>query len=177
MSTLETYALYSSTLFALIGLVFMGKAAAPGGYKEPFGQLACMKNVACAAEVGGLMAHLFFMLGMLAWSWGCTNIGLCLGLAPVVAVTPGATAMFSALLYMGVGGNGITGVPGLTGPPVPARVIVGTVALLLNANLFSQGAPSAEASALYAVAVAVPHLLAAKHRAAGWLSGGAVVGG
>ena len=76
------------------------------------------------------MVHVFFMLGVVAFSWGCVDLGLAIGYDPVIAVTTGFTGLFSTLLFMGVTATGITGVPGLTGPPIPARVIMATVAIL-----------------------------------------------
>jgi hypothetical protein len=130
-----------------------------------------LKGKSLSGEVGGLIAHVFFMLGSLAWMWGFVNLGLCLGFEPLVAVTPSATSLFALLAFMFITGNGITGVPGLAGPPVPARVIMGSVFALVTANLVqtAAGVPTSF-WAVYVVCIAVPQAIAAKHRAAGWMT-------
>lgn len=52
---------------------------------------------------------------------GITNLCLAVELPPACAVAPGFCAIFSLLVYMMVTKQGITGVPGITGPPIPAR--------------------------------------------------------
>ena len=105
------------------------------------------------------------------------NLGLALGLPPAIAITPGFTSLLSVLLYMFIKSEGITGVPGITGPPLPARVIMGVIALLLNANvvlvLVTGGLTAAgqcKLAVVYVLSCSVPHALAAKARAGGWMA-------
>lgn len=110
------------------------------------------------------------MLGAVAWLWGCVNLGLALGFDPVLAVTPSATSLFLILAFMFITGNGITGVPGLSGPPVPARIIMGTVGILVNANLFMNIPSGVGFWVVYLIAIAWPQALGFKIRSAGWMT-------
>ena len=165
---LESIALWSGIAPILVGTIFM--VSAPKQVAEGFYKLEVLKGKSMSGEVGGLICHVFFMLDSLAWMWGCVNLGLALGLPPVLAITPSATSLFGLLAFMFVTDTGITGVPGLAGPPVPARIIMGTVAVLVNANLFLNAAPPTFFWLLYVVVIAVPQLIGAKHRAAGWMT-------
>ena len=171
---LATIALWSSVLVSIVGLAFMGKCKALYAQSA---ELPAFKGVAFSPEVGGLFGHFTFILGALAWIIGMINLGLALGLSPVLAVTPGFTSLVTILLYMFFKKQGITGVPGITGPPLPARVINGLIALLLNLNvvltLITGGMSGGDFFKLvfvYALATGVPHVLAAKARGAGWMA-------
>ena len=164
-------ALWFSIAPMLVGTIFM--LTAPKQVAEGFYNLEVLKGKSLAPEVGGLICHIFFMLGAVAWGWGCVNLCLALGIEPVLAVTPSATSLFVMLAFMFITGNGITGVPGLSGPPVPARVIMGTVAILLNANLvmaIMAGAVPISLYIVYVLAIVWPQGISAKHRAAGWMT-------
>ena len=175
MAPFNSVALWCSVPVALVGFIFMAKCKVV--FVEAF-SLPAFKGVGAAPEVGGLLTHFAFILGMVAWcGFGMTSLALALGLPPAAAITPGFTGLVSVLAYMAAVGSGITGVPGITGPPMPARVINGAIAIVLNVNvvcLVAEGDVSGGAlgalAAVYALAVGVPHALGAKHRSAGWMA-------
>ena len=164
-------ALWFSIAPMLVGTIFM--VSAPKQVTEGFYNLDVLKGKGLSSEVGGLICHVFFMLGSLAWEWGCVNLCLALGLDPVLAVTPSATSLFCLIAFMFITGNGITGVPGLSGPPIPARVILGTVGLLVNTNLVMTvmaGGVPISFWVVYVLAIAWPQALGLKIRNAGWMT-------
>ena len=133
MAPFNHVALWCSVPVALVGFIFMAKCKVV--FVEAF-SLPAFKGVGAAPEVGGLLAHFAFILGMVAWcGFGMTSLALALGLPPAAAITPGFTGLVSVLAYMAAVGSGITGVPGITGPPMPARVINGAIAIVLNVNV------------------------------------------
>ena len=67
------------------------------------------------------------------------------------------------------------GLPGTSGPPVPARVVLVVIELALIANAVSgfasglyAGVDTKTLAGLCAYSLATPWLIAAKHRAKGW---------
>ena len=113
------------------------------------------------------------MLGVVAFAWGITNLGLAIGYEPVLAITSGFTGLFRTFVTMGVTGAGITGVPGLTGPPMPARIIMTIVTLVLTANLVMtvlEGEVPVSFYAVYGFAIVFPQAIGAKHRSDGWMT-------
>ena len=79
-----------------------------------------------------LAAYYLFLVGALAFCLASVILGLALDLPPAFAVCAGLTGMVTILLYMAVAGHSITGIPGVRGPPVPARIIIGTVSRTLR---------------------------------------------
>merc|ERR1712054_676552 len=113
--------------------------------------------------------HLFFIIGAVAWAFGMLLLGLALKLDPALASAPAVTTIIFVLAYMVVKKEGITGVPGITGPPMPARVIMSVVFVFLTINLFVQAAAGAISAAdwgklslVYVLGIGVSQGLAAK---------------
>ena len=128
---------------------------------------------------GGLYAHMGFIIGFIAFNFGITMLGLALKLPPALAAVPGTTSIVSGLMYMALFQTGIIGLPGISGPPIPARVILTAVGLVLNINMFvtaADGTYKNDASddlwtkliIVYIIAVGIPHGIAAMHRNNGW---------
>ena len=71
----------------------------------------------------------------------------------------------------------ITGIPGIAGPPVPARVILVVIGLFLNINAIAVALDGDEPAAtwvtfviVYILSVGIPQAIAYKHRTDGWES-------
>ena len=102
-------------------------------------------------------------------------IGLTLGVPPPLAVCAGITGAITVLLMMAITKTSITGIPGITGPPMPARIMLLLIGAFLNVNAVLHaidgdidGTTWTKFGCLYAASIAIPHAIAAKHRAAGW---------
>ncbi len=83
-----------------------------------------------------LAAYYLFLVGALAFCLASVILGLALDLPPAFAVCAGLTGMVTILLYMAVAGHSITGIPGVRGPPVPARIALIIIGIVLNANAY-----------------------------------------
>ena len=194
------FAQYASCFYALIGLVFMLNCR-----KVPMKFVTenkAMQGVNLANDdvkrMYGFACHVFFILGCMTFAFGITNVCLCSSLFGetlaaegnlALAVTPGIGSVFGMVAFMMVRGFGITGVPGLNGPPLPAKIILCIVKLTIVANAIVQleaggsmhpalgvdGVPGGvnpvlrDFAAMYLVAVLVPQLIAAKHRKKSWM--------
>ena len=168
----EDVALWCSIAPILIGTVFM--LTAKKQVVDGIGNLDVLKDISLAPEMGGLMVHVFFMLGVVAFCWGITNLGLALGYEPVLAVTIGFTSLFGTFVFMMAAKTGITGVPGLSGPPMPARIIMSLVSIILTVNLVMTAMDDDDVPMsywlVYVFAIAWPQAIGFKHRSDGWMT-------
>jgi hypothetical protein len=126
-------------------------------------------------EALALAAYYLFLLGMVLFQLGCLVLGLTIGVPTPLATCAGTTGAITILLMMAITKQSITGIPGITGPPMPARVVLVIIGTVLNVNVVLHALdgdmdPSEwlKFGALYSVSIAVPHLVALKHRSAGW---------
>ena len=165
-------AVYFSILLCLPGIIFM--ATGKVQVEHAFAGIPVLTGKPLAPEVGGFILHCLFILGCIAWCWGMVCTALAFGVMPAPAITTGATSLAVVLLFMAVKGTSITGLPGFYGPPIPARIIVGTIALVANANvittLIEGGSAPVAFWIIYVLAIAVPQLFGAKLRAEGWMT-------
>lgn len=92
------WSIWFSLVPIVMGMLFMAKAKTQIG--EAFAEADALKGQSMSGEVGGFVAHLFFMLGTVAWVWGMNNLSLCLDLEPVLAMTVAFFGLFGTLLYM-----------------------------------------------------------------------------
>lgn len=70
---------------------------------------------------------------------------------------------------MAITKQSITGIPGITGPPVPARIALILVGLILNGNAIAIAVDGTQTPwvtfvLVYFVSMAIPHAIARKHR-------------
>merc|ERR1711988_75734 len=82
-----------------------------------------------------LASYYLFLLGMVLFELAILVVGLTLQLPPPLAVCAGITGAITILLMMSITAVGITGIPGITGPPKPARVMLILIGTLLNWNV------------------------------------------
>lgn len=131
--------------------------------------------------IGGMMTHLGFIVGAIAFSLGLTMLCLAMKLPPALAATPPVTGMCTVLLYMGVAQTGIVGFPGISGPPMPARIVIAVIGLVLNVNwiiIANDGHLKNDNTQMpdvwtkfiimYIFSIAFYHGIAYKHRTDGW---------
>jgi len=126
-------------------------------------------------EALALAAYYLFLLGMMIFEFSLLTIGLFIGVSNPLAVCAGVSGAITILLTMAVTKQSITGIPGITGPPVPARVMLLIIGLGLNVNVIMhaldgdiESSEWVKFGAVYLVSVALPHAIAAKHRAEKW---------
>ena len=134
-------------------------------------EVAVLKAQGCSAEVGGFVAHILFMVGVFAWGWGITCLGGALGYAADLSGTIGLTAVVGTLVYMAKVKDGITGLPGFAGAPLPVAILFTLFATVLNINAVLatiDGSISIKFWLVEAVAVAIPQLLGYKIRKTGY---------
>lgn len=164
----ETTALYVGAVLMLPGIIFMAKrtdlvktAVSDAGIKTS------------SPEMVGLASYYLYLAGMTITSLGAFSLELALAVPPPLAATAAISGPLSVLIYMALAGHSITGIPGVTGPPLPAKIVIGLVGLTLNANavlmyLDGVAAPWVAFAAVYLGLVLVLHGIAVKARATGW---------
>lgn len=86
----------------------------------------------CAA----IISHFVFMVGSISLQFGVCNLGNALGVPPAIAVAPGVTGMLSVIWFMALLRKSVTGVDGVAGPPLPMRLGLSVVCLIVNANVY-----------------------------------------
>jgi len=101
--------------------------------------------------------------------------GLTLDVSPPLAICASITGAVSVLLWMAFTQVSITGIPGIAGPPMPARIVLMVICLVLNINVVLHVLDGdvvalewIKFGSLYTASVGVPHLIAFRHRSAGW---------
>ena len=126
-------------------------------------------------EALALSSYYNFLYGMALFELSLLIIGLAIGLIIPLAICAGVSGAISILLMMAITKVGITGIAGISGPPVPARIMLIIIGVLLNVNAVLHafdGDVDATVwwkfGGLYLISVAIPHLIALKHRKAGW---------
>ena len=155
----------------LPGAIFMAtnKKVAMNAVKEA-GFEKSINNEALA-----LAAYYLFLLGAVLFELASVILCLTLGVSAPLAVCAGTAGVISILLMMAITKESITGIPGISGPPMPARILIGLIGLLLNVNailhIFDGDIPSDQwvsFAIVYVISCVVPHGIAFKHRKEGW---------
>ena len=118
-----------------------------------------------------LASYYLFLLGMTLFTLGMYSVGLAVELPIPLAACAAVSGPISVLIFMGIAKTSITGIPGIAGPPLPPRIALVIVALILNGNaiaVFMDGTAVAWSTffAVYVAAVGVPHAVGFKHRSA-----------
>jgi hypothetical protein len=159
----------SAAVPLLIGTAFMMTARKQLVYA--FSTLEVLQGKTLAPELGGLFTHAFFMVGVLAWSFGAVQLCLALDVEPALAVTSGFTSCFGTMLFRVITGTGITGVPGVAGQP--GELIMGMVTCALTANLLASilsGRVPTAFYVCYTFAVVGPQWFGLMARSGGWMT-------
>ena len=149
------------------GVLFMAKNT------ETVGNAAGEAGFTLSADATALAAYYLFLVGMVLFAISMLTLNLTIGVSPPLAVTAALSGPISVLLFMAIMKTSITGIPGIMGPPLPARVVLIVIGAILNINvimhIFDGDVDALEwekFAGLYILAVGVPHLVGAKHRAA-----------
>lgn len=118
-----------------------------------------------------LAAYYLYLVGMVLFELGTLVFSLTMGVPNPLAVCAGTSGAITILLMMAVTKQSITGIPGITGPPMPARVGLIVIGILLHFNVLLHifdgdvdGATWLKFLGVYTMSLAVPHGLAFKHR-------------
>lgn len=123
----------------------------------------------------GVMVHYFFILGIALHAIGVTNLALCLGYPPDLAVIPFFITLTAMALFMALMRTGIAGAPKFSFPPIPGVIGLPVISSVLSWNAYvnwgAYGLTELEVNGL-AVLVVVPIVitqgLGAYHRALGY---------
>lgn len=130
------------------------------------------KITSASPEMIGIGAYYLYLAGMSITALGAYSLELAMDVPPPLAATAAVSGPLSVLIYMAVAGHSITGIPNVTGPPLPGKIIIGVVGLTLNTNavmMIMEGAGSlVPFASVYVFLPAVLHLIAFKHRSTGW---------
>ena len=99
------------------------------------------------------------------------SVGLALELPATLAATAALSGPLTVLGFMAIMKTSITGIPGISGPPMPARIALIIVGFILNGNAIAIALDGTETAWLtfgvvYLFALVVPHGIAGKHRSA-----------
>ena len=179
---MEQYALYAGAGMSLPGLVFMLNCRKlwtsifeQDFFRKAVGSGDSLVKSEAFVHWAAMLSHMAFILGALAFALGTTALGLALALPPALALLAGLSGIMGQLFYMVVNAHSPMGLPGISGPPVPARVVLVVIELALIANAVSgfasglyAGVDTKTLAGLCAYSLALPWLIAAKHRAKGW---------
>ena len=160
-------ALYVGAILMVPGILFMLK-----NVDLVKTAVADAKITSASPEMIGIGAYYLYLAGMSITALGAYSLELAMGVPPPLAATAAVSGPLSVLIYMAVAGHSITGIPGVTGPPLPGKIIIGVVGLTLNTNavmMIMEGAGSlVPFASVYVFLIAVLHLIAFKHRSTGW---------
>ena len=122
-----------------------------------------------------LAAYYLFLLGMVLFTLGCFILSVAIGIPPALGVAACIAGPISVLIWMPLMKMSITGIPGIMGPPMPARIVlivIGTVttinAIMHGVEGDTDGATWTKFFSIFVSAVGIPHLISFKHRSEGW---------
>ena len=73
---------------------------------------------------------------MLAFVAGTTNLGIAIGFPPALSMLTGISAGVTQLFYIVFTNQSPTGLPGVSGPPLPAKVLLTIIESTLLSNAF-----------------------------------------
>ena len=157
-SPMDAFALYCSCVTALIGLTLMLRCSSVWRSvlkEEP------------TPNVHRALTHYVFMYGLLAFAMGATNLGLSVGMPPVLAVLPGINSVVSVLVWMALNHKSITGIENVYGPPVLIRITFFLIDVLVHVSVIWHAVLEGQFSqkwikfiGLYAGSLLIPHALA-----------------
>ena len=167
----DAFTMGFSCLLLVPGVIFMAKnkAVAMNAVKEA----GLEKSV--NDEALALAAYYLFLVGMVVFELGTLALSLTLGITPVLAIAAGTAGAISILLTMAITKHSITGIPGITGPPMPARVMLILMGVILTVNTILHfvdgdidGSEWIKFGGVYLMSLVIPHGIAFKHRKEGW---------
>ena len=146
-------------------ILFMAK------HKDTASNAAAEANFSLNEQALSLASYYLFLAGMMLCALGFYSVGLALDLPAPLAATAALSGPLSVLGFMAIMKTSITGIPGISGPPLPARVALLVVGCILNGNAIAvalDGTKTAWATfgIIYVLAMGIPQAIALKHRSA-----------
>jgi hypothetical protein len=164
--------------FLLIGLMYMWRCKY--AWKENFQEsraLAELNKVRESKEYALFSAYISsgnFDVGMLYWSLGGVTLLLQMQYNAVYALVPPMTSLAVGVFYSMIFQRSLTGIPGVTGPPLAQRLLILATAIVLLMNMiYCEVNKSFVAKPEYWYVtvgmIVVPQLLAFYHRIGGWI--------
>jgi len=164
--------------FLLIGLMYMWRCKY--AWKENFQEsraLSELNKVRESKEYALFSTYISsgnFDVGMLYWSLGGVTLLLQMQYNAVYALVPPMTSLAVGVFYSMIFQRSLTGIPGVTGPPLAQRLLILATAIILLMNLiYCEVNKSFVAKPEYWYVtvgmIVVPQLLAFYHRLGGWI--------
>ena len=164
--------------FLLIGLMYMWRCKY--AWKENFQEsqaLSELNKVRESKEYALFSAYISsgnFDVGMLYWSLGGAVLLLQMQYNAVYALVPPMTSLAFGVFYSMIFQRSLTGIPGVTGPPLAQRLLILATSIVLLMNMiYCEVNKSFVAKAEYwyvtGALVVIPQLLAFYHRMGGWI--------
>ena len=163
----DTLALIFACFMGVPGVLFMIKNTETAKNAE--------KEAGFSLDASGLAlaSYYLFLTGMVLFSVSMLTLGITIGLPAPLAVTAALSGPLTILGYMAIMKVSITGIPGIAGPPMPARIALLVIGTVLHANVIMHifdgditGLEWEKFIAVYFVALCAPHMVAMKHRSA-----------
>jgi len=164
--------------FLLIGLMYMWRCKY--AWKENFQEsraLSELNKVRESKEYALFSTYISsgnFDVGMLYWSLGGVTLLLQMQYNAVYALVPPMTSLAVGVFYSMIFQRSLTGIPGVTGPPLAQRLLILATAIILLMNLiYCEVNKSFVAKPEYWYVtvgmIVVPQVLAFYHRMGGWI--------
>ncbi len=166
------------SVFLLIGLIYMWRCKYT--WKENFQEspaLSELNRVREAKEYALFAAYIssgYFDIGMLYWSLGGATLLLQMKYNAVYALVPPMTSLAIGVFYSMIFQKSLTGIPGITGPPLMQRLLILATSIVLLMNMIYCEAKKtfvAQAEYWYVSAgmIVIPQAVAFYHRMSGWI--------
>ena len=166
------------SVFLLIGLIYMWRCKY--AWKENFQEspaLSELNRVREAKEYALFAAYIssgYFDIGMLYWSLGGATLLLQMKYNAVYALVPPMTSLAIGVFYSMIFQKSLTGIPGITGPPLMQRLLILATSIVLLMNMIYCEAKKtfvAQAEYWYVSAgmIVIPQAVAFYHRMSGWI--------
>ena len=166
------------SVFLLIGLIYMWRCKY--AWKENFQEspaLSELNRVREAKEYALFAAYIssgYFDIGMLYWSLGGATLLLQMEYNAVYALVPSMTSLAIGVFYSMIFQKSLTGIPGVTGPPLMQRLLILATSIVLLMNMiYCEVKKTFVAQAEYwyvsAGMIVIPQAVAFYHRMSGWI--------
>merc|ERR1719478_161224 len=91
-----------------------------------------------------IAAYYLYLLGMVLFTLGMFFLATTLEVPPALGIAAVVGGPISILIWMPVMKMGITGIPGIMGPPMPARIALIVIGVVTNLNAFLHFFPNTE---------------------------------
>jgi hypothetical protein len=166
----DTVAIWAAAFMGVPGILFMVKNT------KTASDAAEQAKFTLDANALSLASYYLYLVGMTLFTLGMYSVALALELPAPLAACAALSGPLTVLGFMAIAQVSITGIVGISGPPIPARVALIVVGVILNGNaiaIYQDGTETAWMTfgIVYLVSMAIPHLIAGMHRSAAGRSG------